>query len=348
MIAVDQQPRHRRRRAWRRAGPALASSGFAIALLTIALPRLTHTSWTTVISRVLALSAMQIGVLTLVWLAGLFMHTFVMTVSLPRLGHRRAMMLNFSGSAISNVVPFGGVLGMGVNYSMLRSWGFSKGDFTLLTALTNVVTVMSKLLLPSLALAALVVAGGGAHGSVVVMAIVALGLLCLVIGGVALASLPRSKRCSASLGSSRLLDRLAAGAGGSIADLRREALRLLRGRWHQLTLGALGYALLQALLLGLCLRALGTGLSAFDVLVGFAVGSALTLVPITPGGLGLSETSTAAVLIALGGQPAATTAAVLLFRTFTFLLEIPVGAACTAVWWMRRPQPTALAVAAGA
>jgi uncharacterized protein (TIRG00374 family) len=320
--------------------PVALSGAVAVGLLAVGLPRLTGTSWTTVVDRVLALSAPQVGVLSMVWIAGLFVHTYVMIVALPRLGHRRAMMLNFSGSAVANVVPFGGVLGMGLNYSMLRSWGFSRGEFTLMTVLTHIWTFAARLLLPSVAIGLLVVAGRGASRNLVITAIVGLVVIALVLVGMAAARGADAARRFGSL-ANRAFDRLVPSAAGeSIADLRVQARTVVRIRWRQLTVGALGYALLQACLLGLCLHAFGTVLSPIDIFAGFAVGGLLALIPITPGGLGLSETGMAALLVALGGDPAATTAAVLLFRTFTFLLEIPVGAACTAAWWLRRPSPS--------
>jgi uncharacterized protein (TIRG00374 family) len=319
---------------------AAAMSGvLAISLMAVALPRLTGTSWHAMAGRMATLSLQQIAVLTIVWLTGLFVHTYVMIASVPRLSHRRAMMLNFSGSAVANTVPFGGVVGMGLTYSMLRSWGFSRREFGIMTLLTNAWTMVTKLVLPSLAVGSLVLVGHGLGRNVLPSAIVGLVIVGL---GAALAAANRARRDRA--GSSnriaftrRVVSRiLPTSAGETITAFRREAGTIVHQRWRQLTLGALGYSVLQALLLGLCLHAFGTRLSPVDVFAGFAVGSLLTLVPITPGGLGVSETGMAALLIALGGDPAATTAAVLLFRTFTFLLEIPAGAVCTAAWWLRR------------
>jgi uncharacterized protein (TIRG00374 family) len=319
---------------------ATMSAAVAGALLAVVLPRVVGTSWHTILGRVLAVSAPRLGLLTMVWLAGLFAHTFVMVVALPRLGHRRAMMLNFSGSAVANVVPFGGVLGMGLSYSMLRSWGFSRSEFTLMTILTNVWTIGVKLVLPSVAVGVLVLMGRGSSRGVVVAAMLG---LCLAVLVALVARAWRPRRGVAATTdrpmSSRLLDRLVrTTTDGSVSALRETVHRSVRTHWPQLTAGALVYALLQAVLLGLCLLTFGVRLSPVDVFAGFAIGSLLTAIPITPGGLGVSETGMAALLVAVGGDPAATAAAVLLFRTFTFLLEIPTGALCVAAWWMRRPR----------
>ena len=39
---------------------------------------------------------------------------------------RRALALNLGGSSVANVLPFGGAAGIGINYAMLRSWGYDR------------------------------------------------------------------------------------------------------------------------------------------------------------------------------------------------------------------------------
>lgn len=323
-----------------RIAPAVASVLAAVMFLFVLLPKLTGTTWTASLEVLAALRVREVMLLTTVWLVGLFTYTFVMLATLPSLGHRRAMMLNFSGSAVANVLPFGGVAALGVNYSMLRSWGFSRTEFSLLTLLTNVWSVLARLVLPSIALCTLAIAGEHAGHSVVVGSTFGLGLVVVaLVGLVAVMRRPRrgagdpDRRSLAG----RLMDRVIShSTRDSLVDLHAETYATIKQRWHQLTLGTVAYAGMQVLLLGMCLHMLGVDLSAADVFAGFAVGGIMTLIPLTPGGVGMSETGMAAVLVALGGEPAATTAAVLLFRSFTYLLEIPVGAACGAAWWLRR------------
>ena len=47
----------------------------------------------------------------------------VLTTSLPGLTHPQALVLNFAGSAVSNVVPFGGAAGVAATYTITMSWG---------------------------------------------------------------------------------------------------------------------------------------------------------------------------------------------------------------------------------
>ena len=92
-----------------------------------------------------------------------------------------------------------------------------------------------------------------------------------------------------------------------------------------------------ALLLWGCLTVTGTGLSPAAVLVAFAAERLLTLAGLTPGGAGIVEAGLAGVLVALGGDPVASVAGVLLYRVFTFFIEIPVGGVGLLAWlWARR------------
>jgi uncharacterized protein (TIRG00374 family) len=64
----------------------------------------------------------------------------------------------------------------------------------------------------------------------------------------------------------------------------------------------------------------------------FAVTRLVTLVPITPGALGVAELSYVAGLTAAGVDPDAAAAAVLLFRFLTWFVPIPLGLASWLLW----------------
>jgi uncharacterized membrane protein YbhN (UPF0104 family) len=297
----------------------MVSLASAAGVVAFGVPAMTGAPWSGIGDALRTVTTAQLVALTSVWLAGLFAHTFVMKAALPRLTHRQALTLNFGGSAVSNLVPFGGALGMGLNYSMLRSWGFNRASFAVLTAVTNAWVLAVKLTLPAVAVAVLVATDGLPSGRLVVTAVIAMAAL----GVLAVVAL--------LLGRSSLGRR----GGETLSEVAAAAVAAWRKRWAVMAAGTVASTLLQALLLYLCLRMLGSGVGPVAVLAGYATGRALSLLLITPAGVGVSETGSAAVLVALGGGPAATTAAVLLFSTFTFAMEIPVGAAATALWWFR-------------
>jgi uncharacterized membrane protein YbhN (UPF0104 family) len=127
-----------------------------------------------------------------------------------------------------------------------------------------------------------------------------------------------------------------------LLTLRDNALALLRASRGSLIIGMLAYLILQGLLMWACLAVVGSDLGPAEVAAGYALGRMLTVVVLTPGGTGFAETGAAAVLIALGGDPAITLAGVLLFSFFTFVCEIP-GGALAYLWhlgargWRRAP-----------
>ena len=89
----------------------------------------------------------------------------------------------------------------------------------------------------------------------------------------------------------------------------------------------------------------------------FSFGRLISALPITPGGLGVDRTRLhRRVLSGPGGDKAAVVAAVLLFRTLTFGIQIPLGGFTYLIWrakksWRRVPpdesELQASAVASG-
>jgi putative heme transporter len=70
----------------------------------------------------------------------------------------------------------------------------------------------------------------------------------------------------------------------------------------------------------------------------------LATTSITPGGIGVTESGTAALLVALGAPGAPAAAALVLFGVFTNVLEIPAGGLGLLVWatarrWRPGRQP---------
>jgi uncharacterized membrane protein YbhN (UPF0104 family) len=314
-----------------------------VLLLGFAMPKVTGATWGPVVDLLQLLTARQVALLLGLWLLGLYAHTFLATAALPDLTHRQALQLNLSGSAVSNLLPFGGALGMGLNYAMVRSWGHGPGSFAPFTALTTLWNVLVKLALPVVALGLLVMAGGLPTPGLALAALIAAGTLCSVVLVVITAL--ASERAASLLGrgcqvvgsaalrvvhSSRVLT-----ADQAVLDLRHRMTSLLRRRWHRMLLGMMTYAFLQATLLWLILHMLGSNLDLVYVFAGFSFGRLLTLLVVTPGGVGIAETGSAALLVALGGDAAVVAAGTLLFSAITFALEIPVGGVWGLLWWRR-------------
>ncbi len=322
-------------------------------LFVYVLPRVTGADGRAVLDHLRHLSAAQIALLVIVWMASLWAYTYVLCGSLPGLTHMQALTLNLSGSAVSNLVPFGGAVGIGVTFGMTASWGFRPSRVALSTVVTGLWNVLAKLALPLVALVGLLVTGDIADQRLVVASAIASVLLALVVATMVAAL--SSERFAAGTArvvewvGSRVLRVLRSDRqvhwDRAVMELRSSTIGLMRTGALTMSVGMVSYALLQAVLAWLCLQAVGSTLSVAEVFAGYAFGRLLTSVVATPSGVGIAETGSAALLVAFGGDPATSTAGVLLFSLFTYLIEIPVGGVGWLIWALytpwRKPIPPA-------
>lgn len=324
---------------WRPRLRGAASVTAGALLLAVILPRVSGTGWTQLQPVLAQVTPFQLLLLSGVWLGGLLMHTIALTAALPGLTHRRALTLSLTGSAVSNVTPLGGALGIGLNFHMTRVWGASRSQFVAFTFITNLWDVLVKLLVPVGIVAVLLTTGiptgfplrsAVLTSAMLLLATIAIGA-CVVSGRAATRTAAFVTSCvNAPLRLLGLRQRLDPGA---LLELRSASSETIRGRWQRLTLGQLGYTAMLFALLWCSLRVTHSGLSAPMLLAGFAVERLLSLSVLTPGGAGVVEVGLVGFLLIVGGSPTGTVAGVLLYRAFTFLIEIPVGGALLAGWW---------------
>jgi uncharacterized membrane protein YbhN (UPF0104 family) len=137
-------------------------------------------------------------------------------------------------------------------------------------------------------------------------------------------------------GIDRLVRLVRRGHGSTVEDglsgLRARGADTVRTGWLQMTLGMVGFFGLYYVLFLLCTETTGIELPFGQLFAAYAIGRLLTAVGVTPGGLGVTETGTAAALVAWGADPAASMAGVVLFSIFTHFMEIPLGALGWIAW----------------
>jgi len=330
----------------RRVIETIASFSIVVVLFVVALPKVTGAEYSEVWRTFGTLDLRQLTELTVVWLVTMWTYTGVMVTTLPGLRRSQALVMNFAGSAVANVVPFGGAVGVGATYAMARSWGFGIPSITRSIVVSGFWNVLAKLGIPALALVLLALRGE-ATAELVTAAVVGLVLL---VGMVTVAALVvRSDDLAAGVG--RVANRIATPAvrvvrRPPVTDLddrlvafRHESVGLLRSQWLLITMWMLIYTFGQFTILLLCVRFLGAGNDAVgwvEVFAAFAFNRLLTTIPLTPSGVGFAETGTVALLVAFGAATNPATAAVLLYSAFTYLFEIPLGLAGWGVWAGRR------------
>jgi uncharacterized membrane protein YbhN (UPF0104 family) len=311
---------------------SLALAGY---LLAVVLPGMLGISWRDTSIELAGIPRWDIVCLVGVWAAGLWTHTILLRRSLPGLTRRRAFALNLGGSSVSNVLPFGGAAGIGLNYAMLRSWGYNRVQIGAFATVSNLVVALVKVVIAITGVVALTfmpdiasqLSRPTSPGGIAMMSVVGLVVVAAAILG---ARWRHGERKS----------RLAEG----FRQVWVQCAHVLRRGWRGLAVGGLGYPLLQIVLLWSCLVALQVHVSIGAVVAAYAIERLLTLVPLTPGGVGVVETSATAVLMGFGAAAGDAFAGVVLFRVFSYLIEIPLGAVVTAAWFARRNRgPGALA-----
>lgn len=326
----------RRVKVWRIVG----SLAIAAVLLVGILPQLADLGevWATI--RGLAPGWVAALVVASAW--NIATYQFVMMSALPGLSMGRAFVAGQLSTALANTVPAGAVVGVGVTYTVLRSFGHGAGAIAIAAAVTGLFNTFVKLGLPIVALAWLAL-GGEASAALATTAVTGLVVLvaALVVGGLSLSRASIARRTGELAGAAvsrvrRVLRRdPVTDWGERFADFQARSAEVLRARWGLVTLSTLVSHLSLYLVLLIALRAVGVTtdeVSAAQAMGAFAFVRLATALPITPGGLGVVELGMSAALTVAGGPEAQVVAAVLIYRTLTYALQVPLGALSWVVW----------------
>lgn len=325
---------------WLQITLSVASLGLAVTLV-VYLPQIVQAltgkqvSWVEIGAVFATLSPGMIALMAAVWLSSLIAYTFVLTNSMPGLNNLQALTLNAAGSAVSNLLPFGGAAGVALTFAMARSWSFTNRSIVVMTLVSGVWNTMFRFILPAVGIIALLMAGEAPNSTVAKAGWVgAVSILALV--GVVAAALYWD-RAAALLG--RALDalvrlaRLRFSASESLEKLRRDTAGIVRTRWLGLSSSMIAFLVLQWLIMICCMRATGAYPGLAQSIAVFALSRVLTAVLVTPSGAGLMEGGVVLLLTtAFGVDTAAATATALLFGFWTYTVEIPFGGLALGAW----------------
>ena len=130
-------------------------------------------------------------------LVSLAVYVWPLQAALPGLGYGPGFVVRQTSFAISNAVPAGGAVGLGVQYGMLDSYGFGVRAAASAIAIVSVFNVFATLVMPVLGVLALL-AGGVVEGTYLLMA--AIGILAIGVAVVASAVVLRSERGARKVG----------------------------------------------------------------------------------------------------------------------------------------------------
>ena len=268
--------------------------------------------------------------------------------ALPGLRFPQAFVVTQASTASTYVAPAGVAVGMALSYAMLRAWGFASAAVGLAVALTGVWNQLAMLAFPTVALALLALTGD-AHRALDTIAAIGLAIFVAVVAAFAAGlSTPTLARwigdATAGIVSwgLRLIRRKPVGWDGeSFVRFRARTNRLLRRRWHVLTLATLAGQLTVFLVLLASLRVLdvtGSEVSAVEAFAAWSLARLLGSIPITPGGLGVVELGLTTALVGFGGNQVEVVAAVLVYRAVTMVPTLVIGLLAGLSWKRYRPE----------
>jgi uncharacterized protein (TIRG00374 family) len=327
-------------------GRRLASVGVSVALMGaifyFVVPDLPDFS--TVWAHVTAMSGIELAILAVVAAWNLATYWLVMVAATPGLKYRQAMVATQSTTAVANTLPGGSAISVGLTYAMFGSWGFSKSRTTVSLVIAGIWNNFVKLGMPVLALA-LLAFSGEAGGSRIVAG--AIGIAALVASVSIFAFILHSEdfaqragvRAGRMAGPLRRLLHKGAAEGWDVATLRfrNRIIGIVRHAWIRLTVTSVVGHFSLFLVLVVTLRDIGVSndeVSWIQALAVFAFVRLLTAVPLMPGGLGIVELGLIGGLTTAGGDKAEVVAAVLVYRTLTYLVPIAFGIV-TYLFWKR-------------
>ena len=326
---------------WREALQSAVGLAVVVLLIAYGMPYLLDTSWAAIwaqLSRVRAGTAVVMGLLLL---GGLFSYTWVIIGSLPGVGHLQALRVNAVAATIANLVPLGAAVGVAMSWMMLRSWGVSKSAVSSSFLVTAVWNVLARVLLP--VIGCLVVVAGPIEAPQVVVtgayvagalgtAVVAVSSVMLFSDRVA-AVVSRALRVLLSPVSRAV--REGRGVDHLVTDQRARIEGVVRSGWWRMTAGMTGQFVLLFGLYWVAARVVGIDLLVAELICAYTFRQFLTVLAVTPGGLGVTEVGTAGMLVLFGADGGAASATALLYAIYAHLLVVPFGLASLSTWWAR-------------
>jgi len=301
------------------------------------------------------LTPIEWGSLLVATVFNLYTYWLANQAALPGLRMSQSIVVTQTGTSVANTLPAGGAIAIGVTFAILESWGFTAGETTLFVGVTGIWNIFTKLALPVLALALLVITG---HTYPALVGAAVIGIAVLVVAVVLLTLVFKSKAMARRVGEfigrvvSAVLKPFRKGPitdmGDKAVKFRKETIVLVSRRWLRLTWTTVLSQIALFFVLLLSLRHMGVSeqdVATVEIFAVYAFSRLLSSIPITPGGVGVIDLGYIAGLSAFDqGEHAAIVAGVLVFRVLTYGIQIPIGAFTYFIWrrkrsWMRDTPP---------
>lgn len=265
-------------------------------------------------------------------------------VALPGLSWFSASTTQLTANAVSRSVPAGAAMGAGVSVRMWTIAGIDVGPAAGALAATSLISTATLLTLPVVAL--LVAVWGAPIPRNLTVVATGGGLLAAVLFGVGAVLMSSTNAAEATAGAvqrvTHLLGRPLRRGGVRAEDLlhRRHDLKQALGpRWIGALAASVGNWTFDYAALAAALVFLDTNPRFSLVLVAYGAAALLTMIPITPGGLGFVEAGLASLLVIAEVPGSSALLATLAYRIVSFWLPLLAGPVAWMLFRRRYHQP---------
>jgi len=275
----------------------------------------------------------------------IWIYPWTAKAALPELKYGPAFINRQVGFLISNVVPGGGAVAVGTQYTILSRYRIAPGPAAAAVSADAVWNYLMTLATPSLAVVLLIIEGRSTAGF---LTIAILGLIAVAVSITVIAIAMRSAEGAQQVG--RILQRIvswfyslvkksAPNIEAMVLNFYQHASTMVQQRWKQLTLTNIAAQLgpfIVLLVAVLALNGLATELTVIEVFAAYSIAILLVSFPITPGGLGTVDAALVALLVAFGLDSATAVAVDLIWRLVWFLPQLLVGLGCLGWFSLQR------------
>jgi uncharacterized protein (TIRG00374 family) len=294
-------------------------------------------------SSIQAMSTLELAALGVAIVVNIWLYVYPLMPAIPGLKYNPAFVVRQTSFMISNAVPAGGAVGVGVQYAMLAGYRVSPAASATGIAITSVWSVFMTLGLPVLGVVFLLLGGDGV-GQYVTAAL--LGVAGIVGAVVVFALILRSESLARKIGAigQRLADPLLhrfhkeVDVTAQILHFRNQIVGVVTKHWAAITASNFGMIFGQFLILFVAIRAVSdgrsSGLTAAEAFAAFAISRLGTMIPLTPGGLGTVDAALTGLLVAFGMDQNDALAATLVWRACSWVPQVFLGVG-TFLWWRR-------------
>ncbi len=345
-MSTDEPPPRRSTHPWRKALGPIASLVLLIFILVGVIPK--FASYSSAWTRTTHLGTWSwvaiVAAATLNQISGVWPYQAAM----PGLRFWHGLLQIETATAISNTVPAGGAVAIGMTYRMFSSFGFSDVVISSAVVTTGMWNLAAKFVLPVAAIALLAIT---ARPTAQVVGAALTGVVALVVLGVTAWLVLRSEAGARWVG--RLGDRVVNWVGHfvnkaptdrverSLLHFGSQTVQTMRRRGWLLTAATMANQVAGFLLVLIIVRAVGitAGQVTFvAVFTSFAVARLAGAIPITPGGLGTLDAAFISVITTFGATSSQALTADLVWRLTTYFLPILSGILTYVIWiqWRRR------------